>query len=78
MGDLRARQAYNSFRQGAFESIVAAQGRFAHLLKGLPDQKKASLKESDIALDFLDGVNKGFAEVHVKLMNDITSGALPD
>ena len=74
---LSARNTYKLMRQGNYESIIAYKERFNAALKAYQDQKNPEMADTDIAMDFFNGLdNARCASFKAEMINLLTSGAI--
>ena len=75
---LSARNTYKLMRQGNYESIIVAyKERFNAALKAYQDQKNPEMADTDIAMDFFNGLdNARYASFKAETINILTSSAI--
>jgi hypothetical protein len=72
-----ARKEYQLMHQGPYESIITYKERFDIALKAYEDQDNANLEETDVAMDFFDGLeNARYAEFKKSILNGMTAGSV--
>jgi hypothetical protein len=72
-----ARKEYRLMHQGPYESIITYKERFNIALKAYQDQENANLDESDIAMDFFDGLdNARYADFKKSILDGMTAGSV--
>jgi hypothetical protein len=72
-----ARKEYQLMHQGPYESIITYKERFNIALKAYQDQENANLDESDIAMDFFDGLdNAQYADFKKSILDGMTAGSV--
>jgi hypothetical protein len=63
--------------QGPYESIITYKEHFDIALKAYQEQENAELDESDVAMDFFDGLeNARYAEFKKSILNGMTAGSM--
>ena len=74
---LAAHSAYQTMRQGPFESIITYKERFTIALKAYNVQGNPEMEDKDIAMDFFRGLdNARYASFKTEIMNGLTSKAI--
>jgi hypothetical protein len=73
----KAREEYQSCKQGAFESLVDFKARFDSRYDAYKDQGNVELSEEDVAMDFLESLDRArYSEFIVETINDIAKGVM--
>ena len=69
------RRKYQEAKQGPYESIVSYKERFDYLLEAYKDVGNAEMEESDIAMDFFEGLDDTrYGEFKTNYLNDLMMG----
>jgi hypothetical protein len=73
----KAREEYQSCKQGAFESLVDFKARFDSRYDAYKDQGNVELTEEDVAMDFLESLDRArYSDFIVETINDIAKGVM--
>ena len=73
----KAREEYQSCKQGAFESLVDFKARFDSRYDAYKDQGNVELSEEDVAMDFLESLDRArYSDFIVETINDIAKGVM--
>jgi hypothetical protein len=73
----KAREEYQSCKQGAFESLVDFKARFDSRYDEYKDQGNVELSEEDVAMDFLESLDRArYSDFIVETINDIAKGVM--
>jgi hypothetical protein len=73
----KAREEYQSCKQGAFESLFDFKARFDSRYDAYKDQGNVELTEEDVAMDFLESLDRArYSKFIVETINDIAKGVM--
>lgn len=72
-----ARKQYQAIRQGGYESLISYRERFDAALTAYKDQDNPDMEETDIALDFFDGLDNGrYAQFKADIYNGMAAESI--
>jgi hypothetical protein len=73
----KAREEYQSCKQGAFASLVDFKACFDSRYDAYKDQGNVELSEEDVAMDFLESLDRArYSDFIVETINDIAKGVM--
>jgi hypothetical protein len=72
-----ARKQYQSIRQGGYESLISYRERFDVALNAYKEQENPDMEDTDIALDFFDGLDNGrYAQFKADIYNGMAAESI--
>ncbi len=72
-----ARKQYQAIPQGGYESLISYRERFDAALTAYKDQENPDMEETDIALDFFDGLDNGsYAQFKADIYNGMAAESI--